>query len=91
MSAIPQEKLDQLVNRWETVQSQLASAPEQETYVRLAREFAELDPMVAAIIEMRQAEKERQDLSEMIEDSGADEEMRVLARDVLGQLDPKIA
>jgi len=91
MSAIPQEKLDQLVSRWETVQSQLASAPEQETYVRLAREFAELDPMVAAINEMRRVEKERQDLTEMMEDSGADEEMQALARDELGQLDPKIA
>jgi len=91
MSAIPQEKLDQLVSRWEAVQSQLASAPEQETYVRLAREFAELDPMVAAINEMRQVEKERRDLSELIEDSEADEEMRTLARDELGELDPKIA
>lgn len=90
MSAIPQEKLDQLVSRWETVQSQLASGPEQETYVRLAREFSELDPMVAAINEMRRAEQERQDLTEMMADSEADEEMRALARDELGQLDPKI-
>jgi peptide chain release factor 1 len=90
MSAIPQEKLDQLVNRWETVRSQLASAPEQETYVRLAREFAELDPMVAVINEMRQAENERRDLAELIEDGEADEEMRTLARDELGELDPKI-
>ena len=90
MSAIPQEKLDQLVSRWEAVQTQLASSPEQETYVRLAREFAELDPMVAAINELRQAEKEREDLTEMIADGEAEEEMQALARDEIAELDPKI-
>ena len=45
MAALPEDKLDQLVERWDLVQQQLAAAPEQEKFVRLSREFAELDPV----------------------------------------------
>ena len=49
MTTIPAEKLDRLVSRWETVQGTLASGTDQENYVRLSREFAELDPIVATM------------------------------------------
>ena len=55
MTTIPADKLDRLVSRWETVQGALASGADQETYVRLSREFAELDPIVATINALRAA------------------------------------
>ena len=91
MSTIPQEKLDSLVSRWESVQSQLAASPDQETYVRLAREFAELDPTVTAVRELGDARKERAELNELIDDESSDDDMRQLASDELGALENKIA
>ena len=91
MSAIPEQKLAQLVERWQTVQGELAGGPDQETYVRLAREFAELDPVVAAINELRDARKEFTGLGEIVSDSDADAEMVELAKAELEEIEPKIA
>ena len=88
MSTIPTEKLDKLVARWESVQATLATSPDQETYVRLSREFAELDPIVAIIEALRKAKRERAELEQIITDSSSDGAMTALAEeefDVLGQ------
>ena len=65
MSAVPEQKLIQIVERWETLQGELASGPDQEVYVKLAREFSGLDPIVATINEMRAAQQESMELSEV--------------------------
>ena len=90
MATIPEEKLDQLVSRWETVQSELAAGPDQETYVALAREFAELDPVVAAIRELRESRTEQAGLAEIIADPGSDAEMAELARAEQEELSQRI-
>ncbi len=79
MSAIPEEKLDQLIARWEAVQAKLASGPDQETYIRLSQEFAELDPLVQVVRELKAARRELADLKDMLSDPETDEEMRALA------------
>ena len=53
MTTIPPRSSNKLVSRWETVQGALASGADQESYVRLSREFAELDPIVATINALR--------------------------------------
>ena len=58
--------------------------------MRLSREFAELDPIVATITALRKAEKERDDLNQMIDDPAADPDMATLAETELGALDPQI-
>jgi peptide chain release factor 1 len=55
MTTIPAERLDRLVARWQTVQGTLAQGADQDSYVRLSREFAELDPIVATITALRKA------------------------------------
>jgi peptide chain release factor 1 len=90
MSTIPQEKLDSLVSRWEAVQAELATGPDQETYVRLAREFAELDPTVAVVRKLGEARKESDDLRDLMSDGATDDDMRQLARDELSALETKI-
>jgi peptide chain release factor 1 len=89
-TTIPAEKLDRLVSRWQTVQSALASGSDQETYVRLSREFAELDPIVATITTLRAALREREGLQQLIEDPAADAEMAALAEVEQSGLDTKI-
>jgi peptide chain release factor 1 len=90
MTTIPADRLNRLVARWQTVQGALAAGADQESYVRLSREFAELDPIVATITALRKAEKERDDLNQMIDDPAVDPDMATLAEAELGALDPKI-
>jgi len=80
MAAISQEKLDRLVERWEAIQSELASAPEQERFVALSREFAELDPIVEIIRDLRAAEAELAGLEELLAAPDTDADMAELAR-----------
>jgi peptide chain release factor 1 len=90
MTTIPAEKLDKLVSRWETVQGTLASGADQETFVRLSREFAELDPIVATVTALRSAERERADLQHLIDDPASETDMAALAEEEIGPLDAKI-
>jgi peptide chain release factor 1 len=90
MTTIPAEKLDKLVARWQAVQGDLASGADQESYVQLSREFAELDPIVATINTLRQAQRERDGLQEIIDDRTADQAMKDLAWEEIGGLDEKI-
>jgi peptide chain release factor 1 len=87
---IPAEKLDKLVARWQTVQGSLASGVDQESYVRLSREFSELDPIVATITALREAQHERDGLQEIIDDRTSDKAMLSLAEEEVGGLDAKI-
>lgn len=83
MPALPQEKLDKVVERWEVIQTELNAGPDPQSYARLNKEFAELDPLVANINELRSAERELADLQELSKDQSADAEMRALADEEL--------
>ena len=80
MPTIPKEKLDHLVERWQQVQDLLSAAPEQEQFVRLSKEFSELDPLVATIREIEAAQSEIADLDELLAEPGGDSEMAEMAR-----------
>jgi peptide chain release factor 1 len=90
MTTIPETRLNQLVARWQTVQGALSQGADQETYVRLSREFAELDPVVATINALRKAQKERDDLKAMIDDPSSDVEMSALAEEEHATLEATI-
>ncbi len=90
MTTIPADKLDKLVSRWETVQGALATGSDQETYVRLSREFAELDPIVTTITALRSALSEREGLQHLIDDPASETDMAALAEEEMGPLDSKI-
>ncbi|HVQ11201.1 MAG TPA: peptide chain release factor 1 [Methyloceanibacter sp.] len=90
MTMIPADKLDKLVSRWETVQGTLARGSDQETYVRLSREFAELDPIVATINSLRSALREREGLQHLIDDPASETDVAALAEEEIGPLDTKI-
>jgi peptide chain release factor 1 len=90
MTTIPAEKLDRLVSRWETVQGTLALGADQETYVRLSREFAELDPIVATINALRAALSEREGLQHLIDDPASETDVTALAEEEIGPLDTRI-
>ena len=90
MPALPQEKLDKVVERWEVIQTELNAGPDPQSYARLNKEFAELDPLVAGIRELRAAEQELADLQELARDANADAEMRSMANEEIGDLRQKL-
>ena len=75
--ALPQQKLDALLARHEMLEGELATPLDPETYVKRSREFAELEPVIAAIKAYRAVNAEIADVEAMI--NGSDSEMRKLA------------
>ena len=69
MTSIPQEKLEKLVDRWESIQAELNQGANQATYAKLTKEFSDLSPVVAAIRELSSAEKEQADLKALLADA----------------------
>ncbi len=88
---ISTDKLDLLVQRWEAVQSELASGPSQERFIALSREFAELDPVVSTIRALNAASAELAELAELSSDPDTEREMAELARAEQTALDARIA
>jgi peptide chain release factor 1 len=76
---LPQSKLDALVTRLHTVEGDLSGGPDRDTFVKLSREFSELQPIVDAIKSYQGVENEIADLDAMLTDPATDSEMRMLA------------
>ncbi len=92
MSSLPADKLDKMIERWQSVQDELnRGAANQQVFAKLSKEFSDLSPMVAAIEELREAEQEQTDLAQMAGDAGTDREMRSMAEEELAGLKPRIA
>jgi len=79
-----------VVDRWEAIQRELNAGPNQATYARLTKEFADLDPLVSAIRNLRSAKRELADLNAMVRDPASDKEMAALAEDEDAELGPRI-
>jgi peptide chain release factor 1 len=78
--ALPQQKLDALLARHALVESELATNLTPDAYVKLSREFAELEPVIGAIKAYRAVDREIEDLDALIVDSKTDSDMRKLAQ-----------
>ena len=90
MSALPKEKLEQLVERWRQVQTELAQGPAQDVFVALSREFSELDPVVAKIQDYFSTLEEITSLQDVIEEAGDDADMVEMAHEELDELNNKL-
>ena len=80
---IPQEKLDQLLTRFNAIEANMSGGQKlsSEEFVKLSKEHAELKPVIDSIVAWQSATKELDDLEEIIDDKSADPEMRALAED----------
>ncbi|MEM9358791.1 MAG: peptide chain release factor 1 [Pseudomonadota bacterium] len=90
MSSLPEEKLLGLVERWTMVQQEMNATSDPKDIARLSKEFAGLDPVVATINALREAEEELEGLKTMLSDDGEDQEMVSLAREEIAELEPKL-
>src|SRR5258707_2610945 len=84
---IPREKIDAVVSRMETIDQRLSQPIDRDSLVKLNRERSELDPVYRAIVDLRNMEKERADLDQLI----ADPDMAALAEEEASRLDEQIA
>ncbi len=91
MSAVPYEKLDRLVQRWDEIQAELNRGPKPATFAQLSKEFAELDPIVATIRALHKAKAEKADLLAMRDDPATERELADLAEEELTALEARLA
>jgi peptide chain release factor 1 len=76
---LPEQKLDVLLARHATIEAQLSTQLDRDTFVKLSRELAELGPVVETIKAYRAASDELNGLETLIGDPATDAEMRTLA------------
>ncbi|CAN5342246.1 peptide chain release factor 1 [soil metagenome] len=85
---LPQAKLDQLIDRFQQVEARMSAAADGAEIVRLAKEHAELRPVVDAVQSRAHARTEAEELEVMA--AGSDREMASLARDELDALNERL-
>ena len=90
MVSLPLDRMHQLEKRFEMIEAQMSQNPDSETYVRLASEYSDLQPIVNEIRTLNNALSELQDLQAMLDDRDTDAEMRDLAEAELPELKEKI-
>ena len=79
-------KLDTVLDRFAVLEARMAGGAEGGDYVRLARDHAELEPIVARIRALKAAEAERAGLDQLLADPATEAEMRALAEAERGDL-----
>ncbi|MCL6229757.1 peptide chain release factor 1 [Bartonella bilalgolemii] len=90
MVSLPQDRMKQLEKRFKIIESQMAENPNAETYVKLASEYAELQPIIVPIRALNSLCKEIEDIETIISDTQTDTELRNLAQEELSSLYQKI-
>lgn len=78
---IPQQKLDQVLDRHQEIEAAMATDQSPEDYVALSKEYSELTPVVEAIRKFEAARSEIADLEELLADDNNDDEMAALAKE----------
>ena len=86
------ERLNQIVARHSELSNLMASGDiiDSDEFVKMSKEFAEIDPVVASIVELRNAQNEAGDLAELIADGETDAEMKELAEGEFHSLTDRI-
>jgi peptide chain release factor 1 len=90
MSAIPSDKLDKVVQRWEEIQADLNRGVKPAAYAQLTKEFADLQPIVDTVQELRKLEAERRDLMQLMNDPASERDLKDLAREEFDQVDLRL-
>ena len=85
---LPEDRLDAILARAEILQEKMNGELPPQEFVSLSKEYARLEPVVAAITRYQKLIDEIEDLKSII--CGGDEEMKELAEAELAELEEKI-
>jgi len=86
MPALPEDKLDALTKRFDSIEAALAAGPAAEEFVRLSKEYAELEPIVRPIFAYRKLVSDLASAEEL----AADKDMAEMAEAEIADLKPRI-
>ncbi len=86
---LQKEKLDSILARHQVLQDEMLDNPNPETYVKLASEFSNLEPVINKIIEYNSIQSDMDGINEMLEDADTDKEMSELAQLEKSELEDK--
>ena len=88
MTSLPQDKLDTMTRRFDSIEAALASGPSADEYVRLSKEYAELEPVVRPIQAYQKLVADLEAAEELA--SSGDKEMAEMAITEIEELKPRI-
>lgn len=88
MAELPQDKLDALERRFDSIEHAMSANPDPDKYVEFSKEYAELSPMVAKVRAYRTALSDLAGAEELVK--SGDKEMAELAYEEMGELKEKI-
>jgi peptide chain release factor 1 len=88
---LPEQKLDALMTRHKAIESELSTQLATETFVKLSREFAELNPVIEKAKAYRSVSAEIDGLNALIADPATESGMRDLANAEKPELEEKRA
>jgi peptide chain release factor 1 len=89
---IPIDRIRQIEARRDELQASMARADlPAEQFVQLSKDYAEIEPVAQAAGEVRRLRQEIDALQYMIEDEGADAELKAMAQDEFGELRDRLA
>ena len=84
------ENLRALERKFDSIETELSTASDADTIVRLSRERADLEPIVVALRERDAAVAEREGLAELLADAPSGDELAEMAEAEAADLDEKI-
>ena len=85
---LPEDRLDAILARAEILQEKMNGELPPQEFVSLSKEYARLEPVVAAVTQYQKLVAEIDDLKSII--AGTDEEMKELAESELPELEEKL-
>jgi peptide chain release factor 1 len=88
MTRLPSQKIEKIIDRFAHLEAQMAAGATGEAYVKLSREYAEVEPMAKAALVLRKAHGELKGLEEML--ASGDAEMAAMAAAEKPELDARI-
>jgi peptide chain release factor 1 len=78
--SIPLARVEALIDRFEAITAEMAAGPEPDVYVKLSRDYAELEPVAEKARAYLAALSELDDIKELLADPETDAEMSELAQ-----------
>ena len=86
MAQIPLDKLENILDKSRELEKSLSSELSSDEYVKLSKEYSEIEPLKKAIIDWKKLQTEGEELNEIINDNSSDSEMLDLAKSELEEL-----